>query len=136
MTKKRPKKQTRALIGRPTVMTDEVIRKLEEAFMMDATDGEACAFAGIGETAYYDEKKRNPEFADRIHRAQQFPFMLAKKTVLNAMKDDDGALALKWLKNRQRDRYHEKVEQEVKGTLDDLIRQQEASTPPDANPGS
>jgi hypothetical protein len=28
-----------------------VIRKLEEAFIMD--DGEACAFAGIGETAYY-----------------------------------------------------------------------------------
>jgi hypothetical protein len=37
-----------------------VIRKLEEAVMIDATDGEACAFAGIGETADYDEKERTP----------------------------------------------------------------------------
>src|SRR4051795_11560297 len=102
MTKK--KSRSRALVGgRPTVFTDDVIRKLEEAFMMDATDGEACAFAGIGETAYYDEKKRNEQFADRMERAKRFPFMVAKKTVLIAMQKQDGNLAMKWLKNRQRD---------------------------------
>src|SRR5437763_224382 len=121
MTKKK-KPRSRALVGgRPTVMTDEVVRKLEEAFSMDCTVDEAVAYAGIGARTYYDERERNEAFAQKMDRAQQFPFVLAKKTVLNAMKDDDGALALKWLKNRQRDRYHEKVEQEVKGTLDDLI---------------
>lgn len=40
--------------GRPTVMTPEVVLKLEEAFKVDATDEKACALAGIGESTYYD----------------------------------------------------------------------------------
>lgn len=111
MTKKKPKKQTRA-IGRPTVFTEEVVRKLEEAFMMDATDTEACAFAGIGRTAYYDELKRNEAFVNKMERAQQVPFMVAKKGLFNAMQKEDGHLILKWLERRQRDRYHTKVENE------------------------
>jgi hypothetical protein len=46
-------KKSRALVGgRPTVMTEEVMRKLEEAFSLDCTDEEACAYAGIGERTY------------------------------------------------------------------------------------
>ena len=63
----------RLIVGRG--LTEYVIRKLEEAFMIDATVGEACANAGIGHTAYYDEINRNPEFADKMDRAQQFPFL-------------------------------------------------------------
>lgn len=101
-------------LGRPTVMTAEVILKLEEAFKCDATDGEACAFAGIGESTYYAQRDSNEAFREQMDRAKQFPFMLAKKTVMQAMNDKDGGLAMKWLKNRQRDRYHEKVEQEIR----------------------
>ena len=72
--------------------------------MMDATVTEACAFADISRQAYYDECKRDLAFLDRMERAQQFPFMLAKKTVVQALKANDGHLALKWLKNRQRER--------------------------------
>src|SRR4051812_44422694 len=106
MTKKRAK--TKAVtIGRPTVFTPEVILKLEEAFKLDCTDGEAGAYAGIGQATSCAERARNPEFQDRIDRYKEFPVMLAKKSVLTALATDDGALALKWLKNRQRDRYHE-----------------------------
>jgi hypothetical protein len=35
--------------GRPTVMTNTVLNKLQYAFCIDATDREACAFAGISE---------------------------------------------------------------------------------------
>jgi hypothetical protein len=52
MTRKKPK--SRAGGREATVFTDDMIRKLEEAFIMGATDGEACAFAGIGETAYQE----------------------------------------------------------------------------------
>jgi len=37
--------------GRPTVMTEPVIRKLEEAFKVDATDEETCSYAGIAEAS-------------------------------------------------------------------------------------
>src|SRR4051812_7276828 len=112
MTKKKAKGQSLA-VGRPTVFTPEVIRKLEEAFMIDATVPEACANAGMGKSAYYDECNRNPAFVDKMDRAQQFPFLLAKKAVVQALQTNDGNLGLKFLKNRQADRYHEKIEQEV-----------------------
>jgi predicted DNA-binding protein YlxM (UPF0122 family) len=135
MTKKKAK--TRALVGgRPSAFTEEVVKKLEEGFCMDFTITEACAYAGISRQAYYDECERKPQFLDRMERAQQVPFALAKKGLFNAMQKEDGHLILKWLERRQRDRYHTKVEQEVKGTIDDLIRQQEATTPKDEAPQS
>ena len=112
MTKK--KKPTELLpVGRKRVIDADITRKLEEAFSMDCTIEEACAYAGISDDTYSRERKRDPVFAEKMDRAMQFPFVLAKKTVLQAMKDNDGALAMKWLKNRQRDRYHEKVTQET-----------------------
>jgi hypothetical protein len=128
MPKKKPK--TRAVtIGRPTVFTDLVIQKLEEAFSIDATVREACAYAGIAESTYYAEAKDNPAFSERMDRAMQFAFMLAKKTVIQAMKTNDGALAMKWLKNRQRDRYHEKVENVNRETpVEELIAEVEKTT--------
>src|SRR4051812_9405700 len=100
MTKK---KATRALSvgGRPSSFTDDLVKKLEEAFMIDATITEACAFANISRQAYYDQCERDPKFLDRMERAQQFPFMMAKKVVFQAMQLNDGALALKFLDRRQ-----------------------------------
>ena len=43
-----------AEVGRPTVMTDETIHKLEEVFALDGTVEEACMFADIGKSTYYD----------------------------------------------------------------------------------
>jgi hypothetical protein len=131
MTKRRSQKKPKrelSPIGRPTVFTPEVVLKLEEAFKMDCTDGEACAYAGIGQATYYAERARNEAFRDRMDRCKEFPFMLAKKTVLTALATDDGALAIKWLKNRQRDRYHEKVEEVVKQEpIEELIREVDQS---------
>ncbi len=56
--------------------------------------------------------------------AKRFAFVLAKETVLNAFKENDGGLALRWLKNRQRERYHEKVEQDVKQTTVEEVLQE------------
>src|SRR4051812_14240705 len=106
-----PKKKRSDLlpVGRKTVMTPEVVRKLEEAFSMDCTDEEACAFAGIGERTYYDHKAQDEAFSQRMERSKRFAFVLAKKTVRRAREQNDATLAIRWLKNRQRDRYHEKV---------------------------
>jgi hypothetical protein len=60
---------------RPTVMTPEVVRKLEEAFTMDCTDEEACAFAGIGLRTYYDHRAADEDFSQRMERAKRFCFV-------------------------------------------------------------
>lgn len=101
---------------------------------MDCTIEEACAYAGISDDTYQRERKRDALFAAKMDRAMRFAFVLAKKVVLQAIDRGDGPLAMKWLERRQRDRYHTKVEQEVKETVEDLIKAQEATTPQDAAP--
>ena len=51
--------------GRKTVVTQEVLRKLEEAFAMDCTDLEACLFADISKTTLYKYQVEHPLFAER-----------------------------------------------------------------------
>ena len=46
-------------VGRPTVMTDEVIRILEEAFSNDATDEQACFLANISPSSLYKFQEEN-----------------------------------------------------------------------------
>lgn len=51
--------------GRPNVIDNNVLRKLEEAFSFGATDLEACHLANISKTTLYDYQGKNPEFAER-----------------------------------------------------------------------
>ena len=81
MAKDKPK------VGRPTVMTDEVLDKLRQAFLFGATKEEACAFADIGFRTLYDYIDRNPEFSQEIDKWQQNPILKAKKTVMNSLDD-------------------------------------------------
>jgi hypothetical protein len=96
-----PKKK-RIVGGRPSSFTDALVQKLREAFCMDFTITEACAYAGISRRAYYDECKRNPRFLDEMDRAQQVPFALAKNVLTKAIQEGDGVFSLKWLKNGSR----------------------------------
>jgi hypothetical protein len=51
--------------GRPSVITEDILRKLEEAFSVGATDIEACFLANISKTTLYDYQKKNSEFTER-----------------------------------------------------------------------
>src|SRR6187399_3578722 len=75
-------------LGRPTVMTDEVLRKLEEAFSMGCTDIEACLFADISKTTLYDYQKENPDFTERKEELKERPILLARTTVINSLEKD------------------------------------------------
>jgi hypothetical protein len=46
--------------GRPTKMTPETIKKLEDGFMMDFTVTEACLYVGVSTQAFYEYNKKNP----------------------------------------------------------------------------
>lgn len=72
--------------GRPTVINDIVIGKLEEIFSLDGTVLEACFYAGISKDAYYDYLTKHPEFSDRIEALRQQPVLLARRTVARELK--------------------------------------------------
>ena len=61
--------------------------------------------------------------------AEQFVFVLAKKVLGKAVDRGDGNLALKLLDRRQRDRYHTKLEQEVRQTtVEEVLDEVEEQT--------
>ena len=90
--------------GRPTVMTAEVIGKLEEGFALGCTDLEACFYADIGKDALYDYCKKHSEFSERKELLKQRPVLLARQSVINGLKDDP-KLALAYLERVKRDEF-------------------------------
>ena len=87
--------------GRPTVMTDEVIRKLEEAFLLGCTDLEACHAANISKTALYEYQDKHPEFAERKEALKSNPVYKARKVILNALDEGDVLTANKVIERKE-----------------------------------
>ena len=55
---------TQSNAGRPTVMTKDTLQKLEQAWMIGATDKIACASAGIAESTLYNYLVEHPEYVE------------------------------------------------------------------------
>lgn len=98
--------------GRPTIMTEDVVRKLEEAFLLGCSDAEACLVADISETALYEYQKANPKFTERKRLLKENPVYLARKSVISSM-GNDGDLALKFLERKRKDEFS--LRQELTG---------------------
>lgn len=90
--------------GRPTVMTPEVVVKLEQAFSMGCTDVEACFYANISKDALYDYQNKTEGFAERKEQLKQRPILLARQSVINHMQED-GNLAMKFLERKKKDEF-------------------------------
>jgi hypothetical protein len=88
-----------AKTGRPSVMTQEVVRKLEHSFVYDCTVEEACLYAGISRTAYYEFCKKYPQFTDRIEQLRHATFFVLRKCIVAAA-EHDADLALKYLERK------------------------------------
>ena len=84
--------------GRPTSVTPEVLRKLEEAFALGCTDLEACVFADISKSTLYDYQLANPEFTNRKEELKEKPVLKARKAVIKVLDDPEHA---KWFLERK-----------------------------------
>lgn len=95
-----------AEVGRPTEFTDEVVKKLEEAFALDCTVLEACFYANISRQTYYnnvDEKEeagsKKRELFDRFEELRQRPFLKARQTIVKNLDQPEHA---KWYMERKK----------------------------------
>ena len=96
--------------GRPTKMTEETVKKLEEAFKMDFNDSEACSYTGISREIYYTHRKKDQIFLDRMDSAKLWVGIKAKKVVASAITDNGSVTdSWKWLEKRQSKEYGNKV---------------------------
>lgn len=85
--------------GRPSVVTQSAVMKLEMAFAFDCTVEEACLYASISRNTYYEFVKRYPDFQDRIVALRNAPILMARMCVLRAA-EHDADLALKYLERK------------------------------------
>lgn len=83
-------------------MTPEVMQKLEDLLSQDVEIERACKFVGISERAYYSECERNEEFKQRMSKAQEYPLILADRTIAKAIRDGDVQSAWKMKQSRDR----------------------------------
>lgn len=77
--------------GRPTLMTEQVIAKLEQSFSLGCTDREACLVAGISMDTLYYYQNKNPDFCHRKELLKENPILKARTTVVNHLSDPDHA---------------------------------------------
>jgi len=85
--------------GRPTVMTEATLHKLDEAFAFGCTDEEACYYAEISKSTLYNYQLENPEFLEHKEALKQRPILLARQSVVGGLASDPD-LALKFLERK------------------------------------
>ena len=92
--------------GRPSEFTDEVVKKLEEAFSIDATVEEACFYADISRQSYYNNVKEGTALFDRFKALRERPVLLARQTAVSKI-TESYANAIDYLKRKRKDEFSE-----------------------------
>lgn len=87
--------------GRPTIVDDLVLAKLDEAFAMGCTDTEACLFANISPSTLYNYQIAHPEYLERKAELKETPVLLARSTVVKNIRNNP-ALALQYLERKKK----------------------------------
>lgn len=93
-----------------------VILKLEQAFVIGATDEEACFYADISEPALYSYQNKHPEFQERKRRLKMTPILQARQTLISDLKTNPENA--KWyLIKKARDEFGDTQVIEHKGSI-------------------
>ncbi len=118
-TTKKISKKDKKKWWRPSKYSRAIVRKLTAIFKIDWTVEEACLQAGISKETFYERYNKKEGFSDEfwenehkrfkqeIDNARNYPFILAKKTLLKWAKQDP-KYAIEFLKRRHKD-YKDKI---------------------------
>lgn len=126
-------------VGRPTVITDEVLQKLAYVFGLGGSIREACFYADIGETTYYNYVLENPEKKEYFEMLKEKPILAARTAVIKkingqkAIVDEhgnliqpyvspDADLALRYLERKRKEEFSVRTENiNTNVTVDDIL---------------
>lgn len=129
-----PKKENYFTKTKPTVMTDDVLLKLEQAYALGCTDNEACFYAGIARSTLYNYQQTHPDFVERKEELKSKPVLLSRQTVLKGItghevKDSKGnvvevvkpntSLAFAFLKSKKYDEFKDGLEVNTDGKIEE-----------------
>ncbi len=97
-------------VGRPTVMDEATLHKLETAFLNGATDKEAIFQAAISSSTFYDYCKENPEFAERKEQLKDQVKYRARQNIVKAIEEGDKSLSQWYLERKVKNEFAQRTE--------------------------
>ena len=95
--------------GRPKVIGNTVLQKLEWAFKLGASDREACNEAGISPQTLYNYQAKNPDFLEQKEAWKSTPVFRARKALVERL-ESDPHLALKYLEKKLPEEFGRRTE--------------------------
>lgn len=117
--KRKKKKDNRNQVGRPRAIGEEELRKLEEAFKLGCTNREACFYANVKESTFYDYLKEYPEYSEKIDIWKSYEKIKARMVVHKALDKGDKEMAKWYLERKAKDEFSTK--QEFDGTVNNRV---------------
>jgi hypothetical protein len=109
-------------MGRPTKLTDELRDEICATIRDGNFPATAAQFHGVGESTFYEWKKRFPEFRDAIARAQAEAEVNLLGHLRVRMADKMGASAIQWLLERwNRKRFGSQTKVEIVSEVNRII---------------
>jgi len=89
---------------------EETVKKLEEAFAIDASIPEACYYANISTVTYYDWIKKNEDLKEKLNRLRQRPVLKARQAVNKKLDIGDIDTAKWYLTRKAKKEFSERQE--------------------------
>lgn len=109
-TTKTTKRKRKSKAGRPTKLTDETRKKIEEAAALDCSIEEICFYAGISRDTLARWRREDKAFSDRIEDLRNTPVLAARQRVVIGVTENYNN-AMDYLKRKR------KAEFEDTGTI-------------------
>lgn len=103
--------------GRPKKITNIVLRKLEEGFCKGLSDREACVYADVALSTFYDFCKENSDFSERKEALKDSPKMHAKINIATKIESGDIELSKYYLERKCADEFSTKQSLQVDGHM-------------------
>lgn len=116
-------------VGRPTVMDEATVAKLEDAFSKGCTVTEACLLSEISRNTYYDYIKENPAFSDKVETLKERVTLHARMNLAASIASGDLTDSKWYLERKKRDEFSLKQETEHSGKVDSNVQHTIAATP-------
>lgn len=110
------------MAGRPSIMTEEVLAKLEQAFMDGHTDEEACLIGEIDHSTLYRYCQQNPDFARKKELLKNNPKIKARRNILQQINAGDVELSKWYLERKAKDEFS--IKQEVTNEIEFTKKEQ------------
>jgi len=102
----------------------DVLGKLEYVWSVGGTDNEACLYADISVQALMDYQKKYPVISLRKKLLKEKPVLMAREAVINALKEKNPDIAMKYLERKKKDEFSLKTETALSGSLSEVPQAQ------------